>query len=58
MYSSSEVMNLNFVEFATRFKVVSGKLTKIPENVITKVFPTYLSNPRGQNFTLFCKHQL
>ncbi|XP_068692831.1 uncharacterized protein [Montipora foliosa] len=55
--NSAEVMNLNFIHFATKFKVVSSKLTKMPEN-IPKVFPTYSSNPRGPNFALYCKYQL
>lgn len=32
--NSAEVMNLNFIQFATKFKVVSSKLTKMPENII------------------------
>ena len=56
--NSAEVMNLNFIQFATKFKVVSSKLTKMPENIIPKVFPTYSSNPRGPNFALYCKYQL
>ena len=51
-------MNLNFIQFATKFKVVSCKVTKLPENVIPKVFPTYSSNPRGANLALYCKYQL
>lgn len=56
--NSAEVMNLNFIQFATKFKVVSSKLTKMPENIIPKVFRTYSSNPRGPNFALYCKYQL
>lgn len=56
--NSAEVMNMNFIQFATKFKVVRGKLTKMPENIIPKVFPTYSSNPRGPNFALYCKYQL
>ena len=56
--NSAEVMNLNFIQFATKFKVVRSKLTKMPENIILKVFPTYSSNPRGPNFALYCKYQL
>ena len=56
--NSPEVMNLNFIQFATKFKVVSSKLTKMPENIIPKVFPTYSSNPRGPDFALYCKYQL
>lgn len=56
--NSAKVMNMNFIQFATKFKVVRGKLTKMPENIIPKVFPTYSSNPRGPNFALYCKYQL
>ena len=58
-YDSSElVMNMNFVQFATTYKVVSNQLAKLPENVIPRIFPTYSSNPKGQNFGLYCKYQL
>ncbi len=51
-------MNMNFVEFATTYKVVNNELTKLPENVIPRIFPTYSSNPKGPNFGLYCKYQL
>ena len=35
--TSPEVMNLNFIQFATKFKVVSGKLT----NCLRMLFPKY-----------------
>ena len=50
--NSDDVMNLNFVQFATKFKVVNGKLANLPENVIPRIFPTYSSNPKGQYFAL------
>ena len=56
--NSPDIMNLNFLQFATKLKVVNGKLKKLPDNVIPKVFPNYSSNPRGPNFALFCKYQL
>ena len=43
--SSSIVTNMNFVQFDTTYKVVNNKLTKLPENVIPRIFPTYSSNP-------------
>ena len=51
-------MNMNFVQFATMYKVVNNQLVKLPENVIPRIFPTYSSNPKGQNFGLYCKYQL
>ena len=56
--SSSDVCSMNFVKFATTFKVVNGKLTKLPPNVISRIFPTFFSNPKGANFPAYCKYQL
>ena len=56
--SSQNVMNMNFVEFATTYKVSNNELTKLPENVIPRIFPTYSPNPKGPNFQLYCKYQL
>ena len=56
--SSPEIMNLNFVQFATKYKVANAKLTELPDNVIPRIFPTYSPNPRGANFVLYCKYQL
>ena len=59
-YDSSEnIKNMNFVQFATTYKVVNNELTKLPENnIIPRIFPTYSPNPKGQNFGLYCKYQL
>ena len=56
--SSQEIVNMNFVQFATAYKVVNNELTKLPENVIPRIFPTYSPNPKGPNFGLYCKYQL
>ena len=56
--SSDNVKSMNFVQFATTYKVVNNKLTKLPENVIPRIFPTYSSNPKGPNFGFYCKYQL
>ena len=56
--NSSHVISKNFVQFATTFKVLNDKLTKLPDNVIPRIFPTYSSNPRGTNFASYCKDQL
>ena len=49
---------MNFVQLATIYKIVNGKLTKLPENVIPRIFPTYSPNPKGPNFGFYCKYQL
>ena len=55
--NSPEIVNLNFVQFATKFKVLNGKLTELPANVIPIIFPTYSCNPKGPSYTLYCKYQ-
>ena len=55
---SIEISNLNFVEFATKYKVVNKKLIEKADNVIPRVFPTYSPNPKGPNFSLYCKYHL
>ena len=53
-----DTAKLNFVHFATQFKVVNKKLTKLPDNVVPRIFPTYSSNPKGPYFPQYCKFQL
>jgi hypothetical protein len=55
--SSPETMNLNFVQFTTKYKEDDGNLTKVPDNAIPRIFPTYSSNPKGPNFPNYCKYQ-
>jgi hypothetical protein len=55
---SQDIVNMNFVKFATRYKVINNKLTKLPDNVIPRIFPMYSPNPKGPNFGLYCKYQL
>ena len=52
------VMGLNFVEFATKYKLVSKKLINQPKNVIPRFSPNFSSNSKGPNFGLYCKYQL
>ncbi|CAB4012614.1 Hypothetical predicted protein [Paramuricea clavata] len=56
--SSQNIINMNFVQFATTYKVVNNELTKLPENIIPRIFATYSPNPKGPNFGLYCKYQL
>ena len=55
---SQYVLNMNFVQFATTFKLNNSKLEKLPDNVIPRIWPTYSCNPKGPNFSLYCKYQL
>ena len=45
--SSQTIINMNFVHFATTYKVVNNELTKLPENIIPRIFPTYFPNAKG-----------
>ena len=47
-YDSSHdiIMNMNFVEFATKYKVFNSELKKLPGNVVPRIFPTYSYNPK------------
>ena len=56
--NAKDTAELNFVQFATQFKVVNNKLTRLPDNVVPRIFPTYSCNPRGPNFSQYCKYQL
>ena len=48
--SSQNIMKMNFVQFATTYKLVYNQLTKLPDNIIPQIFPTYSSNPKGSTF--------
>ena len=48
--SSPNVINMNFVQFATTYKVVNNELTKLPENIIPRILPTYSPNAKGPKF--------
>ena len=51
-------VKLNFVQFATQFKVVNNKLTRVSDDVIPRIFLNCSCNPRGPNFAQYCKYQL
>ena len=56
--SAIATAKLNFVQFATQFKVVNNKLKRLPDNVIPRIFRNYSCNPKGANFRQYCKYQL
>ena len=49
---------MNFVQFPFTYKIVNSKLTKLPDNVIPRIFPTHSCNPKGPNFALYFKYRL
>lgn len=52
------ILNLNFITFATKYKLVNKKLAAQADNIVPRVFPVYSPNNRGPNFSLYCKNQL
>ena len=57
-YAKCNLNEMNFLEFATKYKIVSGKLVEQSKNIIPRVFPTYSSNSKSPTFWLYCKYQL
>ena len=53
-----DVHNLNFADFAAKFKIVKGKLVHQSKNLVPKIFPNYSPNRKGENYSLHCKYQL
>ena len=53
-----DIISLNFISFATKYKLVNNKLSTQPYNTIPRIFPVYSSNAKGPNFGLYCKYQL
>ena len=52
------ILNLNFISFATKYKCINKKLAAQAHNSVVRVFPVYSSNNKGPNFSLYCKYQL
>ena len=55
MYVESipDIMTLNFLNFAPKYKTANNKLTPQPENTESRVFPIYSWNKKKN-----CKYQL
>ena len=52
-----DIISLNFISFATKYKLVINKLSAQSCNSIPRIFPVYSSNAKGPNFGLYCKYQ-
>jgi hypothetical protein len=52
------IMSVNFIDFATKYTLKKGKLVEQSCNVVPRLFPNYSSNPKGDNYNMFCKYQL
>ncbi len=51
-------LDMSLLRFASEFTVHKGEVKKRPSPVIVRTFPHYSSNPRGENYELYCKYQL
>jgi hypothetical protein len=52
------VMNINFMQFVSKYKIVKGELRHRSTRFVPKVFPKYSCNPKGEHYALYCKYQL
>ena len=51
-------MSLNIIEFVSKYTVSKNELIPRANEVIVRTFPTYSSDPKGNNYGLYCKYQL
>ena len=52
------IMETNFLQFISRYKVSKNKLEKQMQNMVPRIYPHYSSNPKGKHFGFYCKYQL
>ena len=53
-----DIRNVNFAEFVEKYKLMKGKLVNQSANIVPRIFPNYSPNPKGENYSLYCKYQL
>ena len=56
--SFSNILSVNFITFATKYKIVNNKLLNQSDNIVPRTFPVFSSSSSGPNFGLYCKYQL
>lgn len=53
------ITTLNLLQFAATYSITkTNELIQWSHPVIVKTFPTYSSDPKGPNYTKYCKYQL
>ena len=50
-----EIMQINFIEFVSKYTVKEQSLHLRPKIVVARTFPNYYSNPLSPYYGLFCK---
>ena len=53
-----QLLEYNFCHFASKFILKGSKLHQRRKTVIVKTYPNYSSNPKNEDYGLFCKYQL
>ena len=56
--SFPNIMSMNIVEFVSNYTVSKNELVPRANEAIVRTFPTYSSDPKGNNYGLYCKYQL
>ena len=51
-------MQMNLLEFVSKYTLLKSDLVPRVNEVIIRTFPTYSSDPKGNNYGLYCKYQL
>ena len=55
---NDSLSSYNHYQFLANYTIVRGKLSKQSTPVVVRTFPTYFSNPQGENYAQFCRIQL
>lgn len=56
--SFPNIMSLNILQFVSKYTVSQNELVPRANEVIVRTFPTYISDPKGNNYGLYCKYQV
>lgn len=54
----SNIMSMNIVQFVSKHTLSKNELVPRSNEVIIRTYPTYISDPKGNNYGLYCKYQL
>ena len=52
------ILQLNLVQFTSKFYVSNGELRRRPKEVVIRTFPTYSTNSSGKHYGKYCRYQL
>lgn len=52
------ILDLNLLSFTATFSVHNNEVKRRSHPVIVKTFPSYSADPKGPNYSVYCKYQL